>query len=101
WVENPPGVPPIAPDCTQISPTFYSHMMLWSEHSDVYDINLAGYRTTHNVQLSLLFPDPGDGSQPRLWLDGLQRWGADGMVAPKMKFDGIPLYNRFDNCCGN
>ncbi|GAB2873290.1 RHS repeat-associated core domain-containing protein [Streptomyces deserti] len=89
--------------CTdQPSPSFFTRKRLTDVTTQVYDGSGTGadtdYRDVNTWHLEQSFPDPGDGSDPGLWLKSIQRTGKAGtdVSLPAVTFSGIQLHNRVD-----
>jgi RHS repeat-associated protein len=89
--------------CTdQPSPSFFTRKRLTDVTTQVYEGSGTGadgdYRDVNGWHLNQSFPDPGDGSDPGLWLKSIQRTGKAGPDAslPAVTFSGIQLHNRVD-----
>lgn len=88
--------------CTvhQISPTFWHTKRLAAIQTEVY--RDGGYRSVDRWELSHLFPSPGDGTSPALWLETISHVGKNtgsniqtgDVRLPDVNFDGIQLANR-------
>ncbi|GAA1311628.1 type IV secretion protein Rhs [Planotetraspora silvatica] len=92
--------------CTTYAPSFWSTKRLTTIATSVWDTSLttAAYRTVDTYALAnQSFPDPGDGSKPAMWLQGITHTGNDtgggGSAAsvPQIKFTGTAqLPNRVE-----
>ncbi|SEP85722.1 polymorphic toxin-type HINT domain-containing protein [Streptomyces radiopugnans] len=89
--------------CTdQPSPSFFTRKRLTDVTTQVYKGTGTGadtdYRDVNTWHLEQSFPDPGDGSDPGLWLKSIQQTGKVGTDAalPPVRFSGIQLHNRVD-----
>ena len=83
--------------CTSYGPTFFSTKRLTSINTAVF-VNAAPV-TVDTWTLDQMFTKPGDGTNPSLWLNSIQRTGSNGQPAvtlPKVSFGAIPLANRID-----
>jgi RHS repeat-associated protein len=82
--------------CQIISPTFWSKVRLTSIKTQVW--GGAAYRDVDSWALRQSFPNPNDGTQAGLWLDGVTHTGlVDGSLAtPEVTFEGYQLPNRVD-----
>jgi RHS repeat-associated protein len=112
--ESPASFPDVPVDlicreatCTaaQNSPSFFTIYRLNAVRTQVWNPNLAtpGYQTVDRVQLRGTFPATGDGADPSLWLDFVQRRGyLDGngaaavVTSPAVNFQGVNYANRVD-----
>ncbi|MFV2197283.1 RHS repeat-associated core domain-containing protein [Nocardiopsis sp. LOL_012] len=84
-------------ECTdQFSPTFFTTKRLTGISTQVHDGS--DYTTVDSWEFAHAFPDPGDGTDPTLWLDSITHTGhVDGTLAtPPVTFGGTPLPNRVD-----
>jgi RHS repeat-associated protein len=88
--------------CTaaQASPSFFTIYRLNYAASQVWNAALdpAGYHTVDKVQVRSTFPSPGDGTDPSLWLDFVQRRGQVGtdVTVAATNFQGANYANRVD-----
>ncbi|GAA4887159.1 polymorphic toxin-type HINT domain-containing protein [Streptomyces coeruleoprunus] len=89
--------------CTdQPSPSFFTRKRLTGITTQVYKGTGTGldtdYRDVNHWTLTQDFPDPGDGSNPGLWLRSIQHTGKSGtpVTLPAITFSGIQLHNRVD-----
>jgi RHS repeat-associated protein len=84
----------------QTSPSFFTIYRLSAVRSQVWNPRLAtpGYETVDKVQVRSTFPDPGDGTDPSLWVDFVQRRGYDGtdLTSGATNFQGANYANRVD-----
>jgi RHS repeat-associated protein len=88
---------PAAASCPQLSPTFFTPWRLASVQTKVWNPSAAGYRMVDQYDLTPLFPDPTDGSQPALWFNYFVHTGKAGttdVTMPQMHFGGTGLRNR-------
>ncbi|MFL1434767.1 RHS repeat-associated core domain-containing protein [Nocardiopsis protaetiae] len=81
----------------QHSPTFWTTKKLDSITTQVH--NGTAYTTVDSWKLTHTFPDPGDGTDPALWLDSITHTGHVGgtKAYPAITFAGQPLPNRVDS----
>ncbi|WP_456242710.1 RHS repeat-associated core domain-containing protein [Actinopolyspora lacussalsi] len=81
-------------DDTQNAPTFWSTKRLSKITTQVRGDS--GFTAVDSWSLRHEFPDPGDGEQPALWLDGITHTGHVGGSAalPEVEFEGVPKPNR-------
>jgi RHS repeat-associated protein len=85
-------------NCVNISPTFWSTVRLTGIKTRVLTTGTS-YRDVDSYALRQSFPDPGDGTQAGLWLDGVTHTGVvdGGSVAdPEVTFEGYQMPNRVD-----
>ncbi|GIH20533.1 RHS repeat-associated core domain-containing protein [Rugosimonospora africana] len=77
-------------------PTFWTQKRLDTVKTQVWGGTAA--RDVDKWVLTQSYPDPGDGTAPRLWLASLQHTGLVGGTAslPPVNFDGQQLPNRVD-----
>jgi YD repeat-containing protein len=88
---------PAAASCPQTSPTFFTPWRLASVQTKVWNPSASGYRMVDQYDLTPLFPDPTDGSQPALWFNYFLHTGKAGtadVAMPQMHFGGTGLRNR-------
>jgi RHS repeat-associated protein len=80
----------------KFTPTFWSQKRLATVKTQVWGGTAA--RDVDQWKLTQSYPDPGDGTKPRLWLASLQRTGLVGGSAslPAINFDGVQMPNRVD-----
>ncbi|GAA1400817.1 RHS repeat-associated core domain-containing protein [Oerskovia paurometabola] len=81
---------------TQSSPSFFTRKRLTSVTTKV--LNGASYREVDSWTLGHQLPDPGDGSDPVLWLSSIEHKGLAGgtITLPKVTFIGQQMANRVD-----
>lgn len=81
----------------QHSPTFWTTKKLDTITTQVH--NGSAYTTVDSWKLTHTFPDPGDGTDPALWLDSITHTGHVGgtKAYPPITFTGQPLPNRVDS----
>ncbi|MEU0204784.1 polymorphic toxin-type HINT domain-containing protein [Streptomyces canus] len=88
--------------CTdQPSPAFFTRKRLTDVTTQVYDGSGTAdsdFRSVNAWHLDQSFPDPGDGSDPGLWLKSIQHTGKVGTAVslPAVTFSGVQLHNRVD-----
>ncbi|MEU4284930.1 RHS repeat-associated core domain-containing protein [Nocardiopsis dassonvillei] len=85
-------------DCAgQHSPTFWTTKKLDSITTQVHDGD--EYTTVDTWKLKHTFPEPGDGTDPALWLDSITHTGHVGGTEayPSLTFGGTPMPNRVDS----
>jgi RHS repeat-associated protein len=88
--------------CTaaQASPSFFTIYRLNYAASQVWNAALEppGWHTVDKVQVRSTFPSPGDGTDPSLWLDFVQRRGQVGtdVTVAATNFQGANYANRVD-----
>ncbi|WP_405965607.1 hypothetical protein OG713_42625 [Streptomyces sp. NBC_00723] len=88
--------------CTdQPSPAFFTRKRLTDVTTQVHDgagTAESDFRAVNAWHLEQSFPDPGDGSDPGLWLKSIQRTGKTGadVSLPAITFSGVQLHNRVD-----
>ncbi len=78
------------------TPTFWTQKRLASVKTQVW--GGTAMKDVDRWDLTPQYPDPGDGTKPRLWLDSLQRTGLVGgsVALPPVTFEGTQLPNRVD-----
>ncbi|WP_150254387.1 RHS repeat domain-containing protein [Nocardiopsis deserti] len=85
-------------DCAgQHSPTFWTTKKLDTITTQVHDGD--EYTTVDTWKLKHTFPEPGDGTDPALWLDSITHTGHVGGTEayPSITFGGTPMPNRVDS----
>ncbi len=85
-------------DCAgQHSPTFWTTKKLDTITTQVHDGT--DYTTVDTWELEHKFPEPGDGTDPALWLDSITHTGHVGgsEAYPAITFAGTPMPNRIDS----
>ncbi len=85
-------------DCAgQHSPTFWTTKKLDTITTQVHDGD--EYTTVDTWKLKHTFPEPGDGTDPALWLDSITHTGHVGGTEayPSITFGGTPMPNRIDS----
>ncbi|WP_268643651.1 RHS repeat domain-containing protein [Nocardiopsis sp. EMB25] len=85
-------------DCAgQHSPTFWTTKRLDQITTQVHDGT--DYTTVDTWKFEHKFPDPGDGTDPALWLDSITHTGHVGGTEsyPAITFAGTPMPNRIDS----
>ncbi len=85
-------------DCAgQHSPTFWTTKKLDQITTQVHDGS--DYTTVDTWDFEHRFPDPGDGTDPALWLDSITHTGHVGGTEsyPAITFGGTPMPNRIDS----
>jgi RHS repeat-associated protein len=83
--------------CTnKYNPTFWTQKRLAKVTTQVWGGTAP--RDVDSWTLTQTYPDPGDGTKPRLWLASLQHTGLVGGAAslPAVNFDGVAMNNRVD-----
>ena len=79
------------------TPAFFTRRKLSVITTYVRD---GGERKVDQWTLTQTFPDPGDGTDPHLWLDSVQHTGSPGastqVPLPPVRFSGVQLPNRVD-----
>jgi len=80
----------------KFTPSFWTAKRLASVTTQVRDG--AGFRDVDRWALRHSYPDPGDGTRPGLWLDGITHTGLLGGSAamPEVTFSGVQMPNRVD-----
>ncbi|MFD3686985.1 RHS repeat-associated core domain-containing protein [Nocardiopsis sp. NPDC058631] len=84
--------------CTdQLSPTFFTTKRLTKVSAQFHDGS--DYSTVDSWAFAHGFPEPGDGTDPTLWLDSITHTGHVGGEAdnPALTFTGTPMPNRVDS----
>ncbi|MFD0772530.1 RHS repeat-associated core domain-containing protein [Streptomonospora algeriensis] len=86
-------------DCSgNHSPAFFSTKKLDQVTTRVHDGD--GYQRVDSWELDHQYPDPGDGTDPALWLDAITHTahtgGGEPQTYPAVTFNGTPLQNRVD-----
>lgn len=80
------------------SPAFFSTKKLDTITTRVHDGD--DYQRVDSWELDHKYPDPGDGTDPALWLDGVTHTahtgGGEPQTYPSVTFNGTPLRNRVD-----
>lgn len=81
---------------TQQSPTFFTRRRLTGLTTQVW--GGAAYRDVDTWQFRQSFLDPGDGTSPALWLEGITHSGKNGtpVVLPEVSFTPVGMDNRVD-----
>ncbi|MDA2811651.1 type IV secretion protein Rhs [Nocardiopsis sp. RSe5-2] len=87
-------------DCTgNHSPAFFSTKKLDSITTKAHGGE--GYATIDSFELEHKYPEPGDGTDPALWLDSITHTGhtgsGDPQAYPSVTFGGTPMVNRVDS----
>ncbi|MFE9641031.1 RHS repeat domain-containing protein [Nocardiopsis alba] len=86
-------------DCAgQHSPTFWTTKKLNKITTQLHDGD--DYVTVDSWELEHSFPEPGDGTDPALWLDSITHTGHTGEgseTKPAVTFAGTPMPNRIDS----
>ncbi|WP_193518429.1 RHS repeat domain-containing protein, partial [Nocardiopsis kunsanensis] len=86
-------------DCAgQHSPTFWTTERLTEVTTRVHDGE--EYTTVDSWELEHAFPEPGDGTDPALWLESITHTGhtgGDTETKPAITFGGTPMPNRVDS----
>ncbi|MGW5877020.1 RHS repeat-associated core domain-containing protein [Nocardiopsis terrae] len=86
-------------DCAgQHSPTFWTTKKLDKVTTQLHDGD--AYVTVDSWELEHSFPEPGDGTDPALWLDSITHTGhtgGDSKTKPAITFAGTPMPNRIDS----
>ncbi|MEU2944810.1 RHS repeat-associated core domain-containing protein [Nocardiopsis alba] len=94
---------PLDQECTdncagQHSPTFWTTKKLDKVTTQLH--NGDEYVTVDSWKLEHSFPEPGDGTDPALWLDSITHTGhtgGDTRTKPAITFTGKPMPNRIDS----
>lgn len=84
--------------CTdKLSPTFFTTKRLDRVATQIHDGS--SYSTVDSWKFEHLFPAPGDGTDPTLWLDSITHTGHVGgtLANPSLTFAGTPMPNRVDS----
>ncbi|GAA3737275.1 RHS repeat-associated core domain-containing protein [Salinactinospora qingdaonensis] len=85
-------------DCTgKHSPTFFSTKKLNEVTTQIYDGSQ--YTDVDSWKLEHSYPEPGDGTDPALWLESIAHTGHVGgtVTTPAVTFGGTPMDNRVDD----
>ena len=88
-----------APCTGKYAPVFFNRERYDDILTYVQQADGSGHDLVFQYQFKFAFPAPGDGTDPALWLDYIQRRGyAPGteQTAPPINFDGTNLANRVD-----
>ncbi|AUG80460.1 hypothetical protein CFP65_5774 [Kitasatospora sp. MMS16-BH015] len=83
--------------CSVYGPTFWTTKRLTTIATNV--LVSGAYRPVDSYALTQTFPDPGDGTQPTLWLSSIQRTGSNGKTPislPAVSFTPWEIANRVD-----
>lgn len=88
-----------ATSCAErLSPSFFTRKRLTGITTEVR--SGSSYRTVDEWSLAHTFPDPGDATDPVLWLDSIQHT-AGTVTLPKVTFGGEQMANRVDEIGDN
>ncbi|GAA1551950.1 RHS repeat-associated core domain-containing protein [Kribbella sancticallisti] len=88
--------------CTKFNPSFWTKKKLTKVRTEVWRPE-TGFDAVDTWTLRHSFPNPGDNTGPRLWLEAITHTGqvGDGAVStPEVNFDKIQLNNRVDDGSG-
>ncbi|MBO3747217.1 type IV secretion protein Rhs [Streptosporangiaceae bacterium NEAU-GS5] len=101
WPDVPWDQNCAASTCTQFSPTFWVNTRLQTIKTQVW--GGSAYRDVEAWTLSHSYPQPGDGTLPGLWLNGISHSGllGGGASVPDVTFTGVQLPNRVDTVDGS
>jgi RHS repeat-associated protein len=88
--------------CDDYSPSFFSTKRFTAIYTS--RTSWAGTKYVDSYSLTHTFPSPGDGTDPKLWFDAVQRTGnpnffgytGSPLSTPPVTFDGTLLANRAD-----
>jgi RHS repeat-associated protein len=80
----------------KFNPTFWTQKRLAKVTTQVWGGTAA--RDVSSWTFTHTYPNPGDGTQPRLWLNSVQQTGLAGgtLALPPVTFEGTQLANRVD-----
>ncbi len=88
--------------CTKFSPSFWTKKKLTKVRTEVWR-PATGFDAVDTWTLRHSFPNPGDNTGPRLWLEAITHTGEVGSSAlstPEVNFDKIQLNNRVSDGSG-
>ncbi|HET7015871.1 MAG TPA: RHS repeat-associated core domain-containing protein [Streptosporangiaceae bacterium] len=99
WPDTPWDMQCTGSPCLIGTPTFWNTDALASIATQLYSGTGTAYNTVTNWTLTHTMPDPGDGTDPGLWLSSIVQTGQDGSPSiplPPVTFAPLQLANRVD-----
>ncbi|NUS72391.1 MAG: RHS repeat-associated core domain-containing protein [Corynebacteriales bacterium] len=90
------------PCTSKHSPTFWSTQRLNKVVTETWNTGASKFDPVDSWTFRFSFPDPGDGTTPALWLEGIKRTGHVGTAIelPEVTFGGAQMDNRVEQYDG-